>query len=632
MADFNITFVPVAADTADRPGQRISSLDPRLSRTHYFDGRLLKASDLTRDQIYLDERAREIGQVLGTGIVRGLEVELVDHTRLRVAPGLAVAPSGRALQLAERTLEVNLGNSGLIASLNQGAVRRFRRGLYLVALQYAEVGSDSAEAYPADLASPRRFRFNSFAEGVELVLVPLTVALAQTSEIAARAGLVPEFIGRDGQHPGPRPELSDEAVALGLLALEQGRPLWLDRGLVRRPLGGPSAPDALQHALASHYDELLDAVLDARAASGLAGAFAAAQYFRLLPPWGRLPKVAVNPVAGSQSFFPAGYEVCIAPVRRDDLPVLLRESASLAPMDLARDADADVMVLAPLPDDVFARRARALERGVNAPRDAFGLGRLPALDRLTLRLHPAAGPHALDTDAATWQALWDAVGDNDLVYVRRPPRAAETNVSAVVLARGFDLPAAGVASDAGAIDPAALAAANLRAETLTRELDAARQSITQLRADLSTAHALSDNLGKALNEAQRDLEALKAAHPASEPITRPPALSLSDLARLRPPADSASQSALDKLDATLANRPEEIPVVAQLLALLDRRYDPLLWPTLVRVAAVAGRLAELRDQLAKNSDASRPAGALVAEMGSQLGLTATLVDSWKRLG
>jgi hypothetical protein len=821
MADFNITFVPFAPGTTDSQGQRISSIDPRLSRTHYFDGRLLKASDLTRDQIYLDERALEIGQVLGSGIARGLDIELVDNYRLRVSPGLAVAPSGRVLQLVDRTLEVNLGNSALIATLNQDVYRRFKRGLYLVALQYAEVGSDSAEAYPADLASARRFRFNSFAEGVELVLVPLAVPLSQTSEVAARAGLVPEFIGFSGQQSGQRPELSDEAVALGLLALEQGRPLWLDKGLVRRPLRQPGTPDALQQDLAVHYDELLETVLDTRNAAGLGGGFAASKYFRLLPPRGRLPKAAVNPVNGSQTYFPAGYEVSIAPVRRDDLPAILRESAGLAPMDLEKDADADIMVLVPLSNSEFAWRARSLERGATAPRDAFGLGRLLAIDRLALRLRPSPKPHAIDTDAEVWKAIWDAAKEEEILFVRRPPRAAETNVSAVVLARGFDLPAPGVDLSAYnrvmekelaearvkldetrldlrinrddfarrlrnlKLDPAApaqeladqlkaleaerdtlaarvkeleaggsgssadleeakaridkltaqleaakkqiaelqaaagtatstelaavleknallareleaakkqlvelqaagsasanvelaeakaavdklnrelevankritelqatsgggsseLDAARIKVDALTRELEAANKTITELRAaaatatnaELDAAKARIGELSNALVSANREIEALKAATATSTTGTTQPgaAISLTDLAKLRPATDAAGTRALAKLDSTLANRPGEVAVVADILMLLDRRYDPVIWPTLLSAAAEPGRLAELRTFLVRNSDATRPAGGLIADAGANFGLSASLMDTWKRLG
>ena len=807
MPDFDISFVPYAPGTTDSQGRRISSIDPRLSRTNYFDGRLLKASDLTRDQVYLDERALEIGQVLGSGIVRGLDIDLVENYRLTVSPGLAVAPSGRVLQLAERGLEVNLGNAALIASLNDGYYRRFKRGLYLVALQYAEVGSDSAEAYPADLASARQFRFNSFAEGVELVLVPVAVPLSQTGELAARAGLAGEFIGG----PPQRPELPDEAVALGLLAMEQGRPLWLDKGLVRRPLRQPGAPDALQRDLASHYAELLQAVLDSRNSAGLNTGFAAAKYFRRLPPLGRLPKACADPVSGAQIYFPEGYEVSIAPVRRDDLAAVLEESVRLAPMDLERDPDADILVLVAMSNSEFAWRARSLERGATAPKDAFGLGRLLAIDRLALRVRPLPKPHQVDTDADVWKAIWEGAKEEDVFYVRRPPRAAETNVSAVVLARGFDLPkptvdlsayyrvmeqelaearaeaaaarldlslgretlarrlrnlkldpeaqaqeladqvkalekerdalakrvaeleaAGGGAQDdlkkareqidklkaqldaakkqlaevqastgtaasaelaaalernkalaaeletankkitelaagnsanddvalaeakeaaaklaqqletankritelqaaaGGSASASELEAAKIRIEKLTGELEAANRKITELQAaagggaDLDAAKAQIDKLSKELDVANKRITELQAGtgHAASP----------KDLANLRPAADAASRKALDKLDSALADRPAETAVVADILMLVDRRYDALIWPTLAAVADKPGQLAKLRDHLAKNTDADRGVGTAMADVAADFGLSASLAAKWKDLG
>ena len=51
----NIHFTPLRIGTSNSAGERISSVDPLLSRTNYFDGQLLKAADLNRDQIYLDD-------------------------------------------------------------------------------------------------------------------------------------------------------------------------------------------------------------------------------------------------------------------------------------------------------------------------------------------------------------------------------------------------------------------------------------------------------------------------------------------------------------------------------------------------------------------------------------------------
>lgn len=674
-----IRFTPFAPGTTDSGLTRVSSLDPRLSRTHYFDGRLLKASDLTRDQIYLDERLREVGQALGSGIVQGLEVELTDDHRLSVAPGLALAASGRVLELEGRSLEVNLHNSALIASLNQGRYRRFNRGLYAVTLRYAEVGSDSAEAFPADLESRRSFRFNSFAEGVELTLLPLPIPLPQNDPIGARAALVRELIAAGGTLPG----LSDEAVPLGLLALDRGRPLWLDRGLVRRPLRGPDVDTGLQQDLAAHYQELLGDILAARSAAGLGGDFQASHYFRLLPPFGPVPQASIDPVTGRQGYFPEGFEVVIAPVRRDDLPLLLEDSARLAPMDLEREADADIAVLVPLSDHDFAWRARQLEKGESIPPDAMDRRRLLHLDRLALRLFPLPAPHAVDTDAEVWRGIWEQLDPGELVYVRRPPRAAETSVSAVVLARGFSLPEAseGVPPDAAALEAELDAAIEAReqaeaqvatlqarveelsAETTDSRVTALQQQVADLQAELRDARvdaqALADaqaqvsDLSARVSTLQAERDALQSERDrlasqrdglqadlaaANERIAELQragggggATSIAELARLRRLQGTALEAA-EKLATVLEGRPEEQRAVVHIAALVERRFDPVLWESLLTLAERPGTLPRFRDILVESVSATFPTAQVVVELGPNLGLPSTQLERWKALG
>ena len=143
MSFFQSPFNPVNFALTEDKARNISSIDPKLSRTNYYDGRLLKASDLIRDQLYLDERLREAGRVIGQGIIRGLDVQLTDEGMLLVTPGLAIAPSGRILELEKETLEINLYDPAKMAELNPG-FRYLERGLYAVVLEYAEKGEGSA--------------------------------------------------------------------------------------------------------------------------------------------------------------------------------------------------------------------------------------------------------------------------------------------------------------------------------------------------------------------------------------------------------------------------------------------------------------------------------------------------------
>lgn len=496
-----ITFQPYAPGITDRAGNRIGSIDPRLSRTNYFDGQLLKASDLTRDQIYLDERLLEMGLVLGSGIAQGLEVELVDNHILRLQPGIAVAPSGRVLQLSGKTLEINLQDSGFIADLNKGLYRRFSRGLYAIALKYAEVVDGVAEADPADLASRRSWQVSSYAEGVELTLIPLNINLPRGDGLAVRAALAQQIIAGGNSFDLP----SDEAIALGLIAIDQARPLWLDLGLLRRPLRRPNLGNALQLDLATHYRELFEDVLTARQTSGRQNDFAANSYFRLLPPFGPIPKGSIDPAGGRQGYFPKDYDVAIAPVRRADLASIIEESAHLAPMDLARDADADIMVLVPMSDQSFALRARQLEKTAQLQNPL--INKLPWFGGLALRLFTQPPVHLIDTDADAWKAIWDEADPAELIYVRRPPRTAETNVSAVVLARGFELPA--ITSDLPP-DPASLEA----------QLDAALEQSVEAQAKLSQKEGEVNTLNDKVKQLEQAIGDNTQLHDALDQIQK----------------------------------------------------------------------------------------------------------------
>jgi len=532
-----ITFQPYATGISDAVGNPIGSIDPRLSRTNYFDGQLLKASDLTRDQIYLDERLLEMGQVLGSGIVQGLEVDLVRNHLLQVRPGIAVAPSGRVLQLSGKTLEINLQDGAFIAELNDGKHRRFHQGLYAIVLQYSEVIDGVTKAYPADLVSRRQMQVSSYAEGVELALIPLNIGLPKGDSLVARAALAQQIIGHGGSFDLP----TDEAIPLGMIAMDHTRPLWIDLGLLRRPLRRPNLPNALQLNLATHYRELFDDILASRIASGRRNDFAASNYFGLLPPFGPIAKGAIDPITGRQHYFPKDFDVSIAPVRRADLPAILEESAQLAPINLQRDADADIMVLVPMSDQAFALRGRQLEK--LAQQQNPTLNKLPWFGGLALRLFTRAPIHLIDTDADTWKAIWDEVDQSELLYVRRPPRTAETNVSAVVLARGFELPPI---NNNLPLDPASLETQLDQAlEESVNARAALSQKLEEVTALQSQIVQLEQTLGSdlTLNEARADVQRLTAELASAQAEIEALSVGTGDAALFK----TALQAATDKI-------------------------------------------------------------------------------------
>ena len=559
-----ILFQPLGNPTAAGEGlSTIADIDPRLTRTHYFDGRLLTAEDLTRDQIYLDQRLRELGRVLGSGIMSGLELSFDRFTGLlTLQPGQALTPAGRVLELGSQLI-VNLGDRALISQLNDGNYRRFNRALYAVVLRYADVATDIAEVFPKDLGARRGSEYALITESVQLGLVPLPIPLPQQSALQIRARLMRELLGNE-QLLGLLPE---DAVGLGVLAIQNDTPQWLDAELLRQPMRAEPALGDLQSDLARQYELLLADILSARRSGGLNGDFHAADYFSLLPPVGTLPKEALDPVNGRQGYFPENYQVAIAPIRQSDVALIQTESLKLPPIDLTSGEPLDLVVLVPLSNLDYGHYAAQLERNID-PLNR----RLPQIDLLKLKLYPVRPVHALDTDAAAWSGIWDRLGDTPPFYLRRPTRAAETAVSGIVLALGSTVPEPAV----GETGPA--------------------------------------DSGGMIQDAD------------SQFLSR---LNLTTLSGLRPPVNAEGDTALAALTAAHGGSANRVQLIAGILLRIEREYDALSWPTLLALAN-ADQLTPFLQGLVDAAPATNTPATVVA-VGTELNLDANLLNQWSSL-
>lgn len=578
-------FQPVAPAAADspQPALRATPIDPRLSRTFYFDGRLLTAADLIRDQQYLDQRLLDVGRSLGDGIVEGLEASLGDGT-LSVQPGVAVTGDGRTLRV-EQPLSADLDDRATLAALNadaDGTVAsgRFQSGLYALALGYAERGEGSAEVFPRDFGAARSLHFDAIREGVELRLVPLTVPNPPLPALAARALLARTLVGAGRLDHW----LPDDAVALGVLAVDGDAVQWLDPWLLRHPRRPDAAPDGGQADLLVHYRALLAAVLVERAGAS----FYAGEHFHVLPSAGPLPKSCVDPVRARQTYFPSACRVQLVPLRSDDMEAVLQSALALAPLDLDAPQPAEVLVVVALDADRYPPLAAALL--ARAQGDALG-----GEDVLE-----AAVTLDGETDPSSpWFGVWDQVPAGNVYYLRRPPRAAADGIAGIVLASGYAVPEP--------LPPPALPPPD--------------------------APPAPGGGGPGPSPSP-------APQPPATVFVVPDALRAERLARLRPAPAGVEREArrvLALLDEEQSGRDGDYALSAALAAVLihvERTVDAALWPTLAALAGSGGAraLGEWLDAfLAVEADGGDVLRA-GAGAGRALGLDTGLLRLWDRLG
>jgi|CXWL01.1.fsa_nt_gi hypothetical protein len=104
---------------AGRGGVPVIPRPTPLTRLHYFDGKFLRASDLTLEQEYHRQLVQFANQAGGSGVVHGFDAVWTGGDALALGPGLALDPQGRTLFLPEG---VPLSLAQLVAASRGGAV------------------------------------------------------------------------------------------------------------------------------------------------------------------------------------------------------------------------------------------------------------------------------------------------------------------------------------------------------------------------------------------------------------------------------------------------------------------------------------------------------------------------------
>jgi hypothetical protein len=88
---------PLVLATADNGVSKIPQPTP-LTRLNYFDGKFLRADDMTVEQQYIRALVHLSNQAGGAGVVTGLDTA-ASGDDLAIGPGMAIDPAGRILLL-----------------------------------------------------------------------------------------------------------------------------------------------------------------------------------------------------------------------------------------------------------------------------------------------------------------------------------------------------------------------------------------------------------------------------------------------------------------------------------------------------------------------------------------------------
>ncbi len=335
------------------------------------------------------------------------------------APDLhAIRPTGDASKQSDLTVvlsdlpdEQNLdGQFGLAETPQQPA--RTRTGVYIVALRPVEFTANPVASYPAGLQKPRITQDGDIVEATAVSLVPFPQPGEQFRHgVAAGHALAQQIFVT-----GPTPTLPQSLLPLAMIGLDRNEIQWIDLYLVRRDSGsqanstrlGLSEGAAQQTCLMQYDARFTSHCTTSLNARGAELCWPRTIFNRCRPPAGFRwpPWTTLNLV---QRFFPAtnGRHLELDSAA-DELPAVLEDGLSLAPIDLTLPASSyanlSAFALVPVPRAQFAGLQKTLPptplKSV-LPRFAAAspILRLPALSILPVATTTGA-PGAPDEAAA----------------------------------------------------------------------------------------------------------------------------------------------------------------------------------------------------------------------------------------
>ncbi|MBI3347830.1 MAG: hypothetical protein HY020_11565 [Burkholderiales bacterium] len=229
-------------------------------RSFFFNGRLLSAEDLSREQAARDGAERRLARLIGCGVAEGLTVAAGAGSVLHIAAGLGVAPSGAVIDIGNLDLDLSSAGRGssfsgfgnCAAGLAEGQPVA---GLYLLTLTPAwsaqgraatllgEVGAcnrrteqPAVRARLVEVQAPGGLNVASLRNELSVALLSPGQGLSSVPAGGRVGWWMRQRIGGGAAAPG----LTADELPLALLQIDaKAVPQWVDTDSARRRLAAP---------------------------------------------------------------------------------------------------------------------------------------------------------------------------------------------------------------------------------------------------------------------------------------------------------------------------------------------------------------------------------------------------------
>ncbi|EJL23180.1 hypothetical protein [Novosphingobium sp. AP12] len=404
--------------------------DGGIETVNFFNGRLLTAADMAREQDARRQADARLGLAMGDGVAFGLEVTastVADDEggsplpAVAIEPGLAINRAGQVLRLGYAE-QVRLSRIG--AAQTGAAGCSFSdcapvisgsyvagQGLYILTI--APSGISAGRAPTNGLSGGgAACNVDRVIEAVQFRLLAVPRHLYAALDAAApgyrnnvaytcfgsgvRAGWATSLRGRAGRDDGLLDAmrgygLTDQDVPLAVMAFAGAASMvFLDNWAVRRPVNPPDpAPGSLPSLVAPRrlatgramLHQFQDQLAQLVGSSGSLGAVSARSHFPMLPPVGILPQFTT----GMAKAFFAGMEARGPQhINSAQLETLLRESLSASAFPAGAQ---EVFWLYAVADNRIAAELASADDGVPDPYLVFSSANLAYRADARFNLH-----------------------------------------------------------------------------------------------------------------------------------------------------------------------------------------------------------------------------------------------------